>query len=316
MILQIAAFALIVVLFLVRAPKALRKPAARPAWFASGFAILGLLTLGFIVPIPLLDGWIGGFNAWNLAEALAATASFWYFRRAAALLDNPEVVNRRSWPLLALLAAITLSFFTIDPRSTDIDFVDHNLEQPGLFVYLLIYLAGIAAIAGSAGWIVRRRWKGVFAPFVLGFALVAVAAVIDIGYITTGFFRLGTHDFQLSFFHAFNALFYPGIFLLAVGFTTVYTLRWVASVQPVWRIRRLALQAIRTRMIGRSFSMELRYALAGEDPVAETYDEVVKIRDLSFLDHIELTRREAKIVNRVEAAIVERGGLAVPEAAL
>lgn len=312
MILQTSAFLLILALFILRAPTALRRSTARPAWFASGFAILGLLTLGMLVPIPVLDRLVGGMNLWNLGEALAATASFWYFRRALQLLDNPHSAHRAPWGLLALLVAITVPFCTIDLGPTDVDFVDNNLTQPGLFVYLFVYLAGLAVIAGRSAWIVRRRWKSVFSVFIAGYALVTFAAILDIAYITTGFFRLGTHDFQHMFFNLFNAFFYPGVFLLAVGFTSVYTARWLTRAQPLWRVRTLALHGIYLRMSGRPITPSLLRALSGGEPVAGAYDEVVKIRDLSFLENIVLTRREAKIVASIESAIAARGGLALP----
>lgn len=312
MILQTAAFLLILALFILRAPTALRRPTARPAWFASGFAILGLLTLGMLVPIPALDSLVGGINLWNLGEALAATASFWYFRRALQLLDDPQSAHRRPWGLLALLVAITVPFCTISLGSTDVDFVDNNLTQPGLFIYLFVYLAGLAVIAGRSAWIVRRRWRSLFSVFIAGYAFVTIAAILDIAYITTGFFRLGTHDFQHRFFDLFNVFFYPGVLLLAVGFTSVYTARWLTRAQPIWRLRKLTLVGINLRMSGKPITPRLLRALSGAEPVAETYDEVVKIRDLSFLENIVLTRQEAKIIASIESAIAARGGLALP----
>lgn len=312
MILQTAAILLILALFILRAPTALRRPAARPAWFASGFAILGLLTLGMLVPIPILDRLVGGRNLWNLGEALAATASFWYFRRALQLIDNPRSGHKRPWGLLVLLTAITIPFCTIALGDTDVEFVDNNLTQPGLFIYLLIYLSGLAVIAARSAWIVRRRWKSIFSVFIAGYAFVMIAAIVDIGYITTGYLRIGTHAFQYGFFEAFNVFFYPGVFLLAVGFTSVYTARWLTSVQPLWRVRKVILTGIHLHMSGRPITLSIMRALSGTEPVAEAYDEVVRIRDLSFLENIELTRREAKIVARIESAIAARGGLALP----
>lgn len=312
MILQTVAFLLILALFILRAPTALRRPTARPAWFASGFAILGLLTLGMLVPIPALDRLVGGMNLWNLGEALAATASFWFFRRALQLLDDPQSTQRRPWGLLALLVAIAVPFCTIDLGRTDVDFVDNNLRQPGLFVYLFVYLAGLAIIAGRSAWIVRRRWKSTFSVFIAGYAFVTIAAMLDIVYISTGFFQLGTHAFQHRFFELFSVFFYPGVLLLAVGFTSMYTARWLTMAQPIWRLRKLALAGIYLRMSGKPITPRLLRALSGGEPVAEAYDEVVRIHDLSFLENIVLTRREAKIVTSIESAIAARGGLALP----
>ncbi|WP_141692929.1 hypothetical protein [Leifsonia xyli] len=70
------ALIIVATLFAFRAPSMVHSTRGRPAWLASGYAITGLLTLGFVVPLNAIDALLAGDNNWALAEAISATCAF------------------------------------------------------------------------------------------------------------------------------------------------------------------------------------------------------------------------------------------------
>ncbi|WP_426624420.1 hypothetical protein ACPPVW_18725 [Leifsonia sp. McL0607] len=298
------AFVLITALFIFRAPSAVRRPAARPAWLASGFGLLGLVCLGIVAPLEGLDALLGGSNLWNLAGAISTTASFWFFGRAVQILDR-DVAPTRMWPLLAL-AGVQIGIFLAIPErgSTSSHFIEKHVYSPAVWLYQLVYILSIAAIAASSAYTVRRRLRSIFALFILGYAGVALACLSYAFDITVRHFKI-FHQSPLSPFNAgFNALFYPGILLIAVGFTVVYLRYSVKQTLIAWRIRAALLAVVAARLQGgrrtwRVFPAEF----SKPDPLGQTYDWLIEIHELISIDGFAPTSLETSVVHRIQHAL-------------
>ncbi len=100
----IASLAICAALLVGRAFGSSQDPARRPAWIASLFGLIGMLTLGVLFPLRWVDVVLGGSNFWNLAQALCATIAFWFFYQATRLGTGQPRRERPWW--IALCAVL------------------------------------------------------------------------------------------------------------------------------------------------------------------------------------------------------------------
>lgn len=193
---------------------------ALPSWAASFFGLLGILSLGLVIPLEMIDAALGGSNVANLLQSSLTVLAFWFFRESVreVAFDNPRRLSR--WVLLALIVAFSIPFFLIGDRGrTSSDFMAQHAHDLGNIVYNAIYMAGLAWIVGDMIWTLRKRPGGAYALFRVGLALVLLAAVDEIIFITTATF---TPSWFSTFTHdAFYVLFFGGILIVLVGWTWV-----------------------------------------------------------------------------------------------
>lgn len=272
---------------------------------------MGLFTLDIFIPLTLVDRFLGGINLWNLVEALVSVIAIWFFYRAVQVIQGQQTTTIATLVLLIVLLLIAVIFFLIPDRgTTQVQFVANHLQYPQTWLYLLIFLASFATISGLSAWTIRNRWRGLFGLFIVGYVLLDLACVSDIIYITAAHFKLTTTEFAYTFYNSFNLFFYIGIFCLAIGFFTFYTGAVIHRATPRWRMRVLRLTVIRLRMEGqnRVLWQAVRGARANQ-PIIRTYDELVRIRDLEFMEHVQITDHESLALTRAETALQEQGGL-------
>lgn len=306
------AVTLLFVLFIGRTRSSLKRSAARPAWLASFFALIGMLTLNIGVPLTTIDGLLGGSNLWNLVEALAATCSFWFFRRAVELLVNEIPRPRRLWLLGAILAAETVPFLHIIRNGpTTPTFVDDHLEQLACYIYLMVYISAIGVITSHSLLLVRNRVASAFGWFFWGYLLISVACASHFLYLSMGHFDLGSRRTQQGLKAFFYVFFCLGVALLAVGFCSFFLQRQRKQLQPIWRIRALRINLLLRKITGgrRGFTNAF-VAVTSNEPRARAYADATLVLDEVNDNNALLTRREAMLLSRVNDEVLDHLGQA------
>jgi hypothetical protein len=298
------AFAIILALFVLRAPTAIRRRAARPAWLASGFAIIGLLTLGFIVPLDPLEDVLGNASLWNLTEAVCSTCAFWCLFRAMGVATGGTARPRIPWIPALLIGSYLIPFLFIEYQgSTCSSFVSDHIRQVQCLLYLVNYLVGVGLIASASLWRLRIRREWAFWPFLLGYGAVVVSIPLDIVYLSLTHLEVGEPRLRLAFWDGFTLFFYAGVLLLALGFLLVYLRATLARVQPDWRIRAVRLTRLESYLgIAEHNSRPRWEILRIADPVGSVYGSLVRIRDQQAFRGAILSRSELTVVEAAEAA--------------
>ena len=288
-------------LVLARAPVAFHRPAARPAWIASLLGVLGLLSIGVLIPIPVADSWLGGTNILHLLRTALPVAAFWFLRDAVALLVGGP--PRRGGPLIlcVMLAAQTTVFFQIPSRGpSSTGFVDEHMVYVAGFMWAVLYVGQIMWIALTMVVMLLPMRKGIYVTFIIGGLATAaggIALVIHCGLILAGAQAPGAGGIPWV---VFNTLFYPGILTIVLGFMTI-TLRDLCRVTR-WKVAgyRLAraLSCYETQN-ATGVSEADTGSLAG-NPVLGAYRAVIQLRDLENLDGVRLKPRDARLLAAVE----------------
>jgi hypothetical protein len=298
-VLSAIALALVTGVFLARTPRALRRRLSAgqplpPAWVASGYAILGLLTLGLVWPASTLDHalpLIGGQNFLNLIEALTATAGFWYLRDAIRLYTGREPAQSRY--LLILSAVLTGFFMAIPHREGPTEtFIDDHLASSNCWVYISLYMIGLLWIALSALLSALQRRTAIAGRlFIAGFSLVIGAAIADLAYTAVGHFAGELTPLGRTFFLAFQLLFYPGMITIVVG----YMLAGISRI--MWRYRGWQLEW----MLGTPKSLSLIWRrIRDPDPLDHAYGLTIEIQNQLMTEALQLTPTEGRRFRRTE----------------
>jgi len=299
-VINLIMFGALAVLVLLRTPVALRRPAARPAWFATVLGLLGLLAIGVVIPIPVADSWLGGTNILHLLRTALPVAAFWFLRDAVALQGGKKTGRGGPLVLGLMLAVQALIFFQIPDRGpSSIFFVDEHMIYVAGFVWAVIYVSEIVWIALTMVVMLLPMWKGIYAAFIAGnLATVAggVALVAHCGLILAGAQAPGAGGIPWTLF---NVLFYPGILLIVLGFVTI-TVRDFYRVAR-WRIAdyRLtrALSTYERQSPARAATSEIPRAA---NPVLGAYRAAIQLRDLESLGGVSLKPRDTRLLASVE----------------
>jgi hypothetical protein len=299
-VINLIMFGALAVLVLLRAPVAFRRPAARPAWFATVLGLLGLLAIGVVIPIPVADSWLGGTNILHLLRTALPVASFWFLRDAVALQSGRKTSRGGPVVLVLMLAAQALIFFQIPDRgSSNIFFVDDHMIYVQGFVWAVVYVGEIVWIALTMVVMLLPRWKGIYAAFIAGgLATVAggVALVAHCGLILAGAQapRVGGIPWTL-----FNVLFYPGILVIALGFVTI-------TVRDFHRVASWKLASYRLTRALAGYKDQRATQVAAADlprpanPILAAYRAAIQLRDLESLGGVSLTPRDTRLLTTVE----------------
>jgi len=304
-VLAAAALILVTGVFLARTRRALHRrfstgeqQSLPPAWVASGYAILGLLTLGLVWPASTLDQalpLVGGQNFLNLIEALTATAGFWYLRDAIRLYSGDRPPGQLRY-LVLITAVLTGFFMAIPNREGPAEtFIDDHLASVACWVYISLYMIGLLWISLSSLFSALPRRSAVAGRlFITGFSLVIAAAIADLVYTAIGHFAGELTPVGSAFFLAFELLFYPGMLTIIVG----YMLAGIS--RTLWRWRGWQLE----RMLGVPSSLSLiKRMIQDPDPLDHAYGLTIEIQNRLMNETLQLTAPEGRRFRRTESWI-------------
>lgn len=289
-------------LFAARAPIAVRRPDARPAWIATGVGILGLFSIGVVLPMPVADSWLGGANVLFLCRTLLPVLAFWFLRDAVALQASRRDRRGKVYGIVGMMVAQAVVFLWIPrARPTDIRFVDHHMGTlPGL-VWAGVYVGEMLWIAVNVVIMLWSQGRSVFGVFIIGASAVVVgggALLLHCALIFFGVVAPVSNDLPWVLF---NVFFYPGITLIVGGFVAV-TLRDTVSAGR-WRLRAARLHGIVEERRGtgavRRFRSEL-HALTAPTPLATTYEAAIELRNIENETGQTLPARERQTLRRTE----------------
>lgn len=269
--LHAATFWCAALIFVARTPSVRRNPRGRAAWAATGVGALGLLTLGSVVPQPVLDGWLGGTNLVNLVQNVCATTAFWLMLRASTGDLPRRPVLAHPLALLAMVTAFTIPFACITDRGTTaFHFIVLGIDQTAMWLYASVYMACVAAITVTTLVRGMPTGRGALGVFRVGLVLVTLASVEEIVSLTADHLGLATPGVRDALRFAFDPPFYLGIVLVVVGMASFTVRRWVRDLRLGRHRRRLA-RVVRhhgLRPVDRRADLRVR-----------TYDLVIAIRD-------------------------------------
>lgn len=270
-VLHAAAFWFAALIFLARTPYVLRNPRGRAAWGATGVGALGLLTLGSVVPQPVLDGLLGGTNLINLVQNVCAVTAFWLMLRASTS-DLPErPVLASPLALVVVVVAFAVPFFAVRDRGgTDFHFIVRGIDQPAMWLYASIYMLAVAVVAATTLRSGVLRNPVALVVFRVGLSLVVIASIDEIASLTVDHFTLFGPALRDGLRLAFDPPFYLGIVLIVVAMASLTFRRWERDLRCRRHNRRL-------RRIARRH--QVRAVERDGDVQARTYDLVIAIRD-------------------------------------
>lgn len=219
---MLSSFALagLVFVFVTRARNAMAVPAPRLSWLASGVGSFALFARGYVVPLPILDGFVGGTNLINLIQNTCSTIAFWLVMQAVVTRDKRSPHGLRWWPLMVLVASFSVPFFFIDRGVTSRNFIVEELDQVAMWLYASIYMAGVAGMCIRLAVGVRGRPGKAYRLIVLGSGMVAIGSIIEVIFLTLGCFSLGTPELLQLTSGLFDPFFYGGVVLIAIGIAT------------------------------------------------------------------------------------------------
>ncbi|MGI0520224.1 hypothetical protein ABY45_06635 [Microbacterium maritypicum] len=310
---ELAAFLALAVLALGRLPALGRGGAGTLSELALLTGAGALFMVGTVVPLAVVDGWLGGTNVVNLVRNVLATVAIWFMTMTAKNMANGSRPARRSiWGLIIVIIAFTIPFFLMDRGVTNAEFIRVNAGSGWLWLYASIYMAFVAYMMVRLFQALGERAPRPYAVVRIGAILMCIASIAEIVYLTARV--LGRQSEWLG--DLFVPLFYGGILLIAGG------LAWF----PLARRARHAALAIANAMLRRASAPHP--ALVGDadrhsaETIAHgTYRLAVQLADIG--NAVELTRTErwslrfaTHLLNlQVPAPHVIRMS-AVPEAAL
>lgn len=319
-----SAFWALGILCVVRARAALPDPEARPTWLATFCGALALLTLGFVVPLPLVDNFVGGNNNAMLAEGILATGAFWFMFCALRNLAGHPVRRPEYLAPVALIAVFTVLFFMINGRAgASRDFIPERIDQAASWAAITVYFTGIGGMS-LASLLVVRKLKGL--PYVLfrgGFAATGFAAMSDIAFMTLGHLSIGTAASRSPFWDIFVIFFYSGVLLLVAGFSAVYgreKLRWryyLYRLRPIHlRMKDYANQNTAEEQGLPEFELSnpqqetwltalISTLREPGDPKYLVLERVLAIRHMELYNRAQMLDTEREFVNRVDEALEE-----------
>lgn len=293
---EAVAFLALLLLTLIRLPSAIREPSSRLTWIATITGLAAVFMVGVVVPLPIIDGWLGGTNVANLVQNILATTAFWFVMQAALTLDGSRFNPRSLWELPAMFVSFTIPFLLIADRgSTTDDFIKETADQLGLWAYASLYM-------GCVVLIMTRMLRGIHGrtprPYILiriGAWGILGASLIEIVYLTLRVAGLGRTQSVETVGALFTVPFYGGVVLVCAGII----------VFAVARAGRRSMNATLGRLLAKA-SLDrgmIVKPIPDEDPVHETYRLAVRLTDIA--NSQELTKRE-RVLLRAATEMLDR----------
>jgi hypothetical protein len=308
----ILSLAICAVLLVGRAFGSSQDPARRPAWIASLFGLVGMLTLGVLIPLRWVDAVLGGSNFWNLAQALCATIAFWFFYQATRLGTGQPCRERPWWIVLCavLVGQVVLFAFIQNRGTTSETFVRDHITDPACYAYLMLYIITLGILSGRSAVIRSKKLQGPSAVFFAGFALVAIASATHVVFLTVAHVHWGDAMQHEALRGLFYVIFGPGVLLLMAAFAIVFIQRQRKVLQPVWRVRALRLAMIRQKVTDVPLTtLGALRALLGSQPRARVYSESTSLYDATNEENALLTSGERRLLERTNSGILRHLGV-------
>ncbi|MGO4806522.1 hypothetical protein AB4089_15495 [Arthrobacter sp. 2MCAF15] len=222
-----AAFWILAAVFVFRLYFVARWGASTAFIGAIGIGVLGLFFTGVAVPEATIDAALGGVNFLHLVRNLCVTCAVWLVREGIFAAYSPDESYRSRFshrPLAAGLGAIaiTVPFLFQEFVPTTLSFVPENVEQLPVFVYASVYMGILALLAVSVLRICLRPQESLPVRassriVASGMALVALASVEEIAYMTGAHINVGGSSLHHVLYVLFNPLFYGGVLLTSLG---------------------------------------------------------------------------------------------------
>lgn len=292
----------LLLLFAARAPCAIRQPGARRSWIATGVGILGLLSIGVVIPMSTADSWLGGSNGLFFFRTAFPVLAFWFFRDAVALQAHRRDRLGKAHGIIGMMLVQAVIFLFISrARPTDVNFVDHHMGTlPGL-LWAAVYVGEMLWIAVNIVIMLwSARWS-IFGVFIFGaFSVIAGGIALLVHCALIFFDAVAPISGDLPSV-LFNVFFYPGITIIVGGFVFV-TLCDIISTGR-WRYRAARLRSILDKERGinaASRSRSALHAFMAPTPLATTYEAAIELRNIENKTGQTLPARGRTTLRRTE----------------
>lgn len=291
---ELGAFLALAVLAIVRIPALARGGASRASWMAVATGAGALFMVGVIVPLEVIDAWMGGSNFVNLVQNVLATVAVWCVAQAVTLLDEGTPPPHAKTELLVTLCAFSIPFFLMDRGSTSTSFVESNADDPLLWAYASVYMAGIAFMTVRVAARLRGRMARAYMLVRIGLFAMAAASALQIAYLTLRVLGREAVGIVYVLGELFIPLFYGGIAVVAAGLAWFPAARIVR--EAALRVLKLALERLNA---SRGLGLDV------VDHYASTHDVYRLAVRLSDLGNREKLRWREAMVLRVATSILD-----------
>lgn len=302
------AFFALALAFLMRIRTAIRVPSSRLTWLATGFGALGLFCCGTLIPLPVMDGWIGGTNLISLFQNVLAATAFWLIMQAVTTEGRTPFRELTQWPLFVAVAGIIIPFFFIDRGTTARDFMFDRADQVATFIYSAVYLV---FIGGICAYLFTKLWKDRTREFTLifvGSALLALGAFLQL-------VGLGAICFSWGI-PAVNETFYQiGMVGYTLGMAAIAANMVLMAITRARNARKVAktIESVEGIMRDRGVEAPHRLATARKTPADDLhllYSDVIAVNDHVQAEGTSLSDEEAVQVEAASILISEKMFLA------
>jgi hypothetical protein len=294
----VVAFAILLVLLLTRL-SSLRRPSARPAWLATFFGCLAIISIGAVFPLPLVDEVLGGTNLINLVQSFLTVSAFWFFRDAVCVFYQKPKLHSRWWLLLTVVA-MAIPFIFIENRGpTSNTFMADHVDQLGNVLYNVVYMSAVALVVFDLIYLLRRPADKIQTVFFIGLFPIPAACLIEITYVVAAHLFPGWAGAQMLA-DAFYPLFYVGVSVVAIAWTTAMVRERGVVDRILWKLR----SAQVAFLLKRSPLSALR-AFRSKKPDELAYALSIQIRNHEIHTQVPLSRRQERAVARLEALFLD-----------
>lgn len=291
------AFGLLVFVFLLRAPSAIKRPTVRSTWIASGFGVLALTCSGLTLPIDVVDGWFGGTNLNNIVQNVSTYLAFWLVSQGASTGGLTPVLHLAWWRPVGWIGLFTVPFFLVERGTTSTDFINDRAEQPMLWVYASMYMAGVAFASVQMFRALPRRTARVYGVMATGCVAIVVGCVSEILYLALRLARV-EDSLTLPFTSLMFALgFYGGVALYVAGMATI-------ALKGFRRKRRIQSAITATYDVLETRHRKLPGRILGGNDLQYLYSLIIRTRDIENIDAVALATGELRVIASAEDVLV------------
>lgn len=290
--LYLAVFLILAVTFIARIPSGIKSRYARLSWLACGVGTVAIFTLGPIVPVSVIDGFLGGTNVIYLVQCWLALLAFSLITEAARFAGGREnQAPRRNWLTLIYGLLIVVPFLFIDDRAgTDQLFIHNRADQFAAVACASIYMVGIAFMAIRLLVHVSGKRAAGYWLFRVGSIMVVIAIVVEISGLLSARLQLPA-SLTAALWTVFDPFFYTGVILIVGGVVWFWSARHLRSQRAARRIREL--QSILTQR-------GLALPTSDDDKAYAVYALLIRITDSVALDRIHTSEEEDATIDEAE----------------
>ena len=295
-LLYLGVFVVLIAILLVRIPAAVRSRESWMTWLAVLLACMAIMTLGPVVPIRVLDSWLGETNVVWLVQCILATFAFWAFSEAAKALDGMPVHPLRTVVAPTLwCVGFTVPFFLNTERGSTVEhFSRVHSDSLATYVSALIYMGGLCWLVGGMIRSSRGHYAIGHILFRVGGLGVILGCICETIVMTIDHFQLAEQRLVQVAYWGFDVLFYPGVICIAAGMAYFYIRRLFRA----RAIRRRA-DALRELLHANDLAL-LDGEVRGPADTYTVYALLIRINDHRILGNIALTPDQERTVEEAE----------------